>query len=106
MTEAVINRALARVLKVGFRLGAFDPPEMVPFSKIPESVIDSPEHRQLTLKAARESIVLLTNKNNFLPLDKSKLKTVAVIGPAAENPEYGNYYSYNKGQDRVSPLIG
>jgi beta-glucosidase len=106
VTEAVINRALARVLKVGFRLGAFDPPEMVPFSKIPESVIDSPEHRQLTLKAARESIVLLTNKNNFLPLDKSKLKTVAVIGPAAENSEYGNYYSYNKGQDRVSPLTG
>lgn len=106
VTEAVVNQALARVLKVGFRLGAFDPPEMVPFSKIPESVIDSPEHRQLTLKAARESIVLLTNKNKFLPLDKSKLKSVAVIGPAAENPEYGNYYSYNKGQNRISPLSG
>ena len=56
---------------------------MVPFSKIPESVIDSPEHRDLALKCARESMVLLTNKNNFLPLDKSKLKTVAVIGPAS-----------------------
>jgi beta-glucosidase len=108
VTEEVVNRALARVLKVGFRLGAFDPPERVPFSKIPESVIDSPQHRQLALTAAKESIVLLTNKDHFLPLDKSKLKTVAVIGPAAENPEYGNYYNYKfaKPQHKVTPLEG
>jgi beta-glucosidase len=106
VSEAVVDRALARVLKVGFRLGAFDPPEMVPFSKIPESVIDSPEHRALALKAARESIVLLNNKNDFLPLSKSALKTVAVIGPASVKPEYGNYYHYNKEQKRVDPLQG
>jgi len=106
VTEDVVNRALGRVMKIGFRLGAFDPPEMVPFSKIPESVIDSPEHRELALKAARESIVLLSNKNNFLPLDKTKLKTVAVIGPAAEKPEYGNYYHYNNEQNKVTPLQG
>jgi beta-glucosidase len=106
VTEETVNRALARVLKVGFRLGVFDPPDSVPFSKIPESVIDSPEHRALALKAARESIVLLTNNGNFLPLDKSKLKTVAVIGPAATMPEYGNYYHYNKEQHRIAPLEG
>jgi beta-glucosidase len=106
VTEDVVNRALGRVLKIGFRLGAFDPPEMVPFSKIPESVIDSSEHRELALKAARESIVLLSNKNNFLPLDKSKLKTVAVIGPAATAPEYGDYYKLQKEQNRVDPLDG
>jgi beta-glucosidase len=106
VTEEVVDRALARVLKVGFRLGAFDPPESVPFSKIAESVIDSPEHRQLALKAARESIVLLTNKDNFLPLDRSKLKTVAVIGPGAEKPEYGNYYHYNKEQNKITALAG
>lgn len=106
VTEEVVNRSLARVLKVGFRLGAFDPPDMVPFSKIPESVIDSPEHRQLALKAARESIVLLTNKGRFLPLDKAKLKTIAVVGAAAESPEYGNYYHYNKEQKKITPLEG
>jgi beta-glucosidase len=109
VTEDVVNRALARVLKVGFRLGAFDPPEMVPFSKIPESVIDSPEHRALTLKASRESIVLLSNKDHFLPLDKSKLKSVAVIGPCAQTPEFGNYYHYNKEQTGgalIVPLAG
>jgi beta-glucosidase len=106
VTEEVVNRALARVLKVAFRLGAFDPPEMVPFSKIPESVIDSPEHRELANQAARESIVLLTNKNNCLPLNKSALKTVAVIGPASVNPEYGNYYHYSKEQRKIDPLQG
>jgi beta-glucosidase len=69
-------------------------------------VIDSPEHRALALKTARESIVLLTNKNGFLPLDKSKLKTIAVIGAAATTPEYGNYYSLHKEQHRVNPLEG
>jgi beta-glucosidase len=106
VTEDVVNRALGRVLKVGFRLGAFDPPEMVPFSKIPESVIDSPEHRELALKAARESIVLLTNKDSFLPLNKSALKTVAVVGPASVTPEYGNYYHYNNEQKKIDPLQG
>ena len=106
VSEEVVNRSLARVLKVGFRLGAFDPPEMVPFSKIPESVIDSPEHRELALQAARESIVLLTNRDKFLPLDKATLKTIAVVGPAAENPEYGNYYHYNKEQKKITPLQG
>jgi beta-glucosidase len=106
VTEDVVNRALSRVLKIGFKLGAFDPPDMVPFSRIPESVIDSPEHRELALKAARESIVLLTNKNKFLPLDSSKLKSIAVIGPAAQTPEYGNYYHLHNDQKRVTPLAG
>ncbi len=104
VSEEVINRALARVLKVAFRLGVFDPPEMVPYSRIPASVINSAEHRALALRVAHESIVLLSNKNNFLPLDRTKIKTVAVIGPAAEHPEYGNYYG---AMPRcVSPLQG
>jgi len=106
VSEETVDRSLKRVLTVAFRLGALDPPEMVPFSKIPESVIDSPEHRALALKCARESMVLLTNKNNFLPLDKSKLKTVAVIGPASLTPEYGNYYLYRKEQKKINPLDG
>ncbi len=84
LTEKDIDQSLRRVLKVRFRLGEFDPPEMVPYSKISPSIIDSTPHRELTLRTARESIVLLTNKNSFLPLDKSKIKTIAVIGPHAD----------------------
>ena len=68
---------------MAFRLGVFDPPESVPFTKIAESVIDSPAHRQLALKAAQESIVLLTNPEHFLPLDKSKLKSIAGHRPTS-----------------------
>ena len=70
----------------------FDPPEMVPYAKIPFSANDSPAHRQLALEAARESIVLLKNENNMLPLRKD-LKSIAVIGPNADDVPVllGNY---------------
>ena len=84
---------MARVLRVGFRLGAFDPPEMNPYSKISADVIRSPEHLKLSLQTALESMTLLSNKNNFLPLKKENLKSVAVIGPAGDSAfETGNYY--------------
>jgi beta-glucosidase len=63
LTEKDIDQSLRRVLKVRFRLGEFDPPEMVPYSKISPTVIDSAPHRELALRTARESIVLLTNKS-------------------------------------------
>ncbi|MGH9401618.1 MAG: glycoside hydrolase family 3 C-terminal domain-containing protein [Terriglobia bacterium] len=105
LTEADIDKALRYVLTARFRLGEFDPPSMVPFSKIPASDIDSPAHRELALRTARESIVLLTNKNNFLPLDPAKLKTVAVIGPFANYAQTGPNYTgqYSK---FVAPLEG
>jgi beta-glucosidase len=80
-------------LKVRFRLGEFDPPGQVPYSRISPSLIDSAEHRRLALRTARESIVLLTNKNNFLPLDKSKIKAIAVIGPHANFAMMGIGYT-------------
>ncbi|MBM3333809.1 glycoside hydrolase family 3 C-terminal domain-containing protein, partial [Candidatus Sumerlaeota bacterium] len=92
VSEEVVNRALSRVLRVAFRLGVFDPPEMAPYSKITASVIDSPEHRRLSLTAEREAIVLLSNKDGFLPLDRDKIESVAVIGPLAARTEYGNYF--------------
>ncbi|HXC95673.1 MAG TPA: glycoside hydrolase family 3 C-terminal domain-containing protein [Edaphobacter sp.] len=88
-----VDRALARVLHVGFRLGAFDPPEMNPYSKISADVIRSPEHLKLSLQTALESMTLLSNRNNFLPLKKENLKSLAVIGPAGDTAfETGNYY--------------
>ncbi|HJU55572.1 MAG TPA: glycoside hydrolase family 3 C-terminal domain-containing protein [Pyrinomonadaceae bacterium] len=92
ITEAEIDVALKRLMRTRFRLGMFDPPEMVPFSRIPLSENDSPAHRRLALTAARESIVLLKNANKTLPLAKD-LKTIAVIGPNADAPAVllGNY---------------
>jgi beta-glucosidase len=92
-------------MKARFQLGMFDPPEMVPYSKISMSENASPAHRELSLKASRESIVLLKNQNNALPLRKD-LKTIAVIGPLADNLGVllGNY----NGQPTryVTPLAG
>ena len=105
LTEKDIDQSLRRVLKVRFRLGEFDPPEMVPYSKISPSIIDSEPNRQLTLRTARESIVLLTNKNGFLPLDKSKIKTIAVIGPHADFAMLGIGYT-GLASKFVKPLEG
>ena len=91
ISEARLDDALFRVLRVRFRLGEFDPFDSVPYSKIPTSVICSAEHRAVALKAAQESIVLLKNENNLLPLDKSKLKRIAVIGPLADRVLMNNY---------------
>jgi beta-glucosidase len=92
ISEAEIDRAVKRLFEARFRLGMFDPPEMVTYSKIPFSANDSTEHRQLALEAARESIVLLKNENNTLPLRKD-LKSIAVIGPNADDVQVllGNY---------------
>lgn len=93
LDEASVDQAVRRIMRVRFRLGEFDPPAMVPYTKIPASVIDSPEHRLLALRQARESIVLLKNENNLLPLDRSATKTVAVIGPLANMLSKGANYT-------------
>jgi beta-glucosidase len=92
LTMADVDRAVGRLFTARFRLGMFDPPEMVPWSKLTLADNDSPEHRQLALQAARESIVLLKNNHEALPL-KSGVKTIAVIGPAADSLDVllGNY---------------
>ena len=91
VSEADISRAVTRLLTVRVLFGEFDAPESVPYNSIGFDVVDSPAHRELALKAARQSIVLLKNDNNFLPLQKSDLKTVAVIGPTAGQCHLGGY---------------
>ena len=83
VTEAQLDVAVKRLFTARMRLGMFDPPQQVPFSSIPYSVVDSAEHAELALRAARESIVLLKNEDHFLPLDPAKKQTIAVIGPLA-----------------------
>ncbi|HEY1463542.1 MAG TPA: glycoside hydrolase family 3 C-terminal domain-containing protein [Terriglobales bacterium] len=92
LTEAEVDRSLRRLFTARFRLGMFDPQAMVPYSKIRPDENDSEANSQLALQTARESIVLLKNKNNFLPLKKA-YATIAVIGPNADSLDalVGNY---------------
>ncbi|OIR14181.1 xylan 1,4-beta-xylosidase precursor [mine drainage metagenome] len=105
ITEAEIDVALKRLFTARFKLGMFDPPEMVKYTKIPYSVVDNKEHHQLALEAAHKSIVLLKNENNLLPLNKN-IKTVAVIGPNANEATMllGNYNGTPS--DPITPLRG
>ena len=90
--EEDIDRSVKRVLIGRFELGEMDPDEIVPYAQIPASVINNEEHRQLALKMARESMTLLQNKNNILPLSKGQDR-IAVIGPNADDEPmlWGNY---------------
>jgi len=105
ISEAEIDTAVKRLMTARFRLGMFDPPEMVPYARIPFSQNDTDEHRRLALKTARESIVLLKNANHTLPLKKD-LKSIAVIGPNADSPEvlWGNYNGH--ASRLFTPLAG
>ena len=91
LTQAELDNALRRLFRARFRLGMFDPPSSFAYGRLPFSEVNSPEHRQLSLQAARESIVLLKN-DGTLPL-KPSLKNIAVIGPTAELIQslQGNY---------------
>lgn len=104
VSESEIDQALRRVLTMRFRLGMFDPEGKVPFSSIPMSVINSPASAGLALRAARESIVLLKNDGEFLPLKDAK--SIAVIGPSADLNQVleGTYYAVPVAP--VTPLVG
>ena len=92
ISEKEIDTSLRRLLMARFRLGDFDPDDMVPWTKIPESVVASKEHKQLALQIAREGIVLLKN-DGILPL---KQKDIVVMGPNANDSvmQWGNYSGY------------
>jgi len=92
ITEKDIDVAVKRLFTARFKLGMFDPVERVEYAQIPYSVNNNPAHNTLAREAARESIVLLKNENKMLPLSKS-IKTVAVIGPNADDVQslWGNY---------------
>jgi beta-glucosidase len=89
LDEAVVDRAVARVLKAKFVSGVMDHPYADPDEAV--RVTNTPEHRALALEAARKAIVLLKNNAGALPLDRTKLKTLAVIGPNAKGVHLGGY---------------
>jgi beta-glucosidase len=91
LREADLDVSLKRLFTARMRLGMFDPPEKVPYAQTPESEIDSAAHRELALKVARESMVLLKN-DGVLPF-AAGVKKILIVGPLAESTEvlYGNY---------------
>ncbi|MBN1486513.1 MAG: glycoside hydrolase family 3 C-terminal domain-containing protein [Anaerolineae bacterium] len=103
--ESALDQALTRLFTARFRLGMFDPLERVPYASIPFTINDSPEHRALALQTARESVVLLKNADNFLPLTKN-LDKIAVIGPNANDEQVllANYHGTPS--KAVTPLEG
>lgn len=93
ITEKDIDVSIRRILGGLFELGFFDPSEIVPWSGIPFSNVDSQEHKDHALKVARQSVVLLKNENNLLPVEPSKVRKIAVVGPNADDDKMmlGNY---------------
>ncbi|HWC97456.1 MAG TPA: glycoside hydrolase family 3 C-terminal domain-containing protein [Candidatus Sulfopaludibacter sp.] len=105
IAEAEITRAAERLFVARFRLGMFDPPERVPYARIPYGENDSAPHRQMARTAEREAIVLLKNEGGILPL-KQAVSKIAVIGPSSDDPVglLGNYNGISSKQ--VTPLQG
>jgi beta-glucosidase len=105
ISEDEIDRALKRLFVARIRLGMFDPPDRVPYAKISYSENDSPAHRELALQAARESIVLLKNDKKILPLSNS-VHRIAVVGPAADDPDAALANYHGTPSNIVTPLAG
>ncbi len=105
VSEETINRAVARILRVKFLLGLFEARPVDPEQTT--RIVDSPAHRELARQAARESIVLLKNEGNLLPL-KRELRSILVVGPDADKPRnlLGGYTAYPGPTKVVTPLEG
>lgn len=112
VSEATIDQAVARLMMTRMKLGMFDDPKHVPYAAIPYEMNDCPEHRQLALEVSKKSLVLLKNANNLLPLDKTRLRSIAVIGPNADSRDalIGNYHGtasrYTTVLEGISGAVG
>ena len=85
ISEKDINVSLARLFKIQFKLGMYDPADRVPYATIGREVIECDAHKAHAYKMAQESMVLLKNNKNILPLNASKIKRIALIGPNMDN---------------------
>ena len=105
VSEAEIDSAAYHILRGRMLLGLFDDPLQNPYNKIEPSVIGCKEHQELALETARQSMVLLKNQKNFLPLNRKKIRSIAVVGISAAHCEFGDY-SGNPKNTPVSVLDG
>lgn len=94
VTEDAIDRAVERLMVTRMKLGLFAKPGEDPYANIPYELNDCPEHKKFNLETSKKTLVLLKNENNILPLDKKKIKSIAVIGPNANSRSalIGNYH--------------
>jgi len=105
VTQSQIDTAAYRVLRARFKMGVFDRDLSTnPYNKIPGSVVGCKKHLELTREAARQSIVLLKNKNSMLPLDMTKIKSIALFGPNSANCVFGGYSADLSANEPVSVL--
>ena len=104
VSEEEIRNALVHVLTGRVLLGEFDPPESVPWSGLTAEILEDKGHRDLAREAARQSLVLLKNESSLLPLEKDRVKRVAVIGPMAGACHLGGYSG--RAVHLVSPYAG
>jgi beta-glucosidase len=91
VSEKTLDRSVARLLRAKFLAGLFEDPYADPEKA--ERVSNTPEHQALALESARKAIVLLKNEGGVLPLDRNKVKTIAVVGPNAKGVRLGGYSS-------------
>lgn len=91
VSEAEIDTAAYRILRARMMLGLFDDPAKNPYNALSPSIVGCEKHKNMALEAARQSLVLLKNENNFLPINPKKIKSIAVVGINAGNCEFGDY---------------
>ena len=104
VSEDAVRNALVRILTGRFLLGEFDPPSSVPWTNLSPEILEGRGHRELACEAARQSLVLLKNQDSLLPLDKNKLKKIAIIGPMGSSCHLGGYSG--RSAYLVSPRMG
>jgi len=106
LTEADIDIAARRILETRYLYGDFDPVGSSPFDNIPFTASNSPDKHALARKAAQESVILLKNSLNLLPLNKNTVNSIAVIGPAADTCYWLGGYTTKNAAYKISPLMG
>ncbi len=104
ISEELINESVRRILRMKFKAGLFEKPYADPADV--KKVVHTPEHVSLAQEIAEESIILLKNESNFLPLDKKTLRSLAVIGPNADQVQYGDYSYTRDNKSGVTVLEG
>ena len=106
VSMAVVDRALVNMFTVRMRTGEFDPEEKVPYTKYPTTMINSAANQALSVELATKTAVLLKNVDKALPLKASEIKTIALIGPQADDVELGPYSGRPEQSSMISPNAG
>ncbi|XP_071095228.1 uncharacterized protein [Haliotis cracherodii] len=108
LTEDFVRESVRPLFYTRFRIGEFDPPSMNPYATLDkDQIVLSSEHRELALKAAINTFVLLKNENNTLPLQKN-FKKIAVVGPMSNDSQdlFGDYTAFPDSRFVITPYMG